>query len=86
MEGRFVISMYVSKILICTVCGEEFVFTADAQQYLAEKGFINDPKRCKSCHIKSKQLHRQNKYHNNGTPIPHITITEQQKNIDLPKE
>ena len=78
--------MYVSKILICTVCGEEFVFTADAQQYLAEKGFMNDPKRCKSCHIKSKREHRLGKFHHHDSSIPHINLIDEHDNIDLSKE
>ena len=46
---------YVSRILLCNECGEEFVFTADAQQYLADRGFTHDPRKCKACHITSKR-------------------------------
>ena len=46
---------YKSRIIICTDCREEFVFTADAQQYLADRGFTNDPRKCKTCHIASKR-------------------------------
>lgn len=49
------------KILICVECGEEFVFTAGAQEYFAEKGYTEDPKRCKHCYT----IHKKNK--NNGT-------------------
>lgn len=47
-----------SRILICKTCGEEFCFTAEAQQYLLGQGFADDPKRCKSCQTKHKQAGR----------------------------
>ena len=43
-------SGFSNSILICVDCGEEFVFTASAQQYFAERGFTEPPKRCKSCY------------------------------------
>ncbi len=50
-------SEFVSKVLICKDCGEEFVITADALEYFAERGYKRDPKRCKSCFttLKRKQ-------------------------------
>ena len=41
--------MYEDKKLICKDCGEEFVFTAGEQEFYAEKGFQNEPQRCKAC-------------------------------------
>lgn len=46
------------KILICTECNEEFVFTGAAQQYFLERGYTEDPKRCKSCHTTFKRAER----------------------------
>lgn len=43
-------SDFSNSILICVDCGEEFVFTASAQQYFAERGFMEPPKRCKFCY------------------------------------
>lgn len=37
------------KTLICKDCGQEFVFTAGEQDFYEEKGFTNEPQRCKSC-------------------------------------
>jgi CxxC-x17-CxxC domain-containing protein len=37
------------KILICKDCGNEFVFSAREQQFFAEKGFANQPLRCREC-------------------------------------
>jgi hypothetical protein len=44
-------------VLICIDCQEEFVFSAEARRYFAEKG-IATPKRCKSCHNAQKQIER----------------------------
>lgn len=41
--------MYEDKTLICKECGQEFTFTAGEQEFYAEKGFENEPQRCKSC-------------------------------------
>ena len=41
--------MYEDKTLVCKDCGAEFVFTAGEQEFYAEKGFTNEPQRCKSC-------------------------------------
>lgn len=50
------------RILICTECNQEFVFTIAAQEYFAERGYSEDPKRCKSCHTKYKKLQREPNY------------------------
>ena len=41
--------MFEDKTLICKDCGKEFVFTAGEQEFYAEKGFQNEPLRCKDC-------------------------------------
>lgn len=41
--------MYQDKTLICVECGKEFIWTAGEQEFFAEKGFSNQPKRCKDC-------------------------------------
>lgn len=41
--------MYQDKTLVCKDCGAEFVFTAGEQEFYAEKGFQNEPTRCKAC-------------------------------------
>ena len=47
--------MYQDKILICRDCGSEFVFSAGEQEFYAEKGFQNEPVRCKACRDAKKQ-------------------------------
>ena len=41
--------MYEDKTLVCKECGKEFVFTAGEQEFYAEKGFVNEPQRCRDC-------------------------------------
>ncbi len=41
--------MFEDKTLICKDCGNEFTFTAGEQEFYAEKGFQNEPQRCKDC-------------------------------------
>lgn len=42
------------KIIVCQDCGEEFTFTVRDQEFYEEKGFTNEPKRCKNCRDKRK--------------------------------
>lgn len=46
--------MYEDKTLVCKDCGKEFVFSAGEQEFYAEKGFQNEPIRCKDCRIARK--------------------------------
>lgn len=50
--------MYEDKTLVCKECGKEFVFTAGEQEFYAEKGFENEPQRCKDCRNARKQAAR----------------------------
>ncbi len=41
--------MFEDKVLVCQDCGQEFIFTVGEQEFYQEKGFENEPKRCKDC-------------------------------------
>ena len=41
--------IHQDKNITCKDCGQEFVFTASEQDFFEEKGFTNEPQRCKSC-------------------------------------
>lgn len=41
--------MYENKVLICKDCGASFDFTVRDQMFYAEKGFENEPQRCRDC-------------------------------------
>lgn len=47
--------MSLNRTLICKSCGKEFTFTAKEQEFFAQKGFHNDPVRCKECRAKMRQ-------------------------------
>ena len=40
---------FVDRELTCSGCNKSFVFSADEQSFLRDKGFMNTPKRCKAC-------------------------------------
>ncbi|HLF79973.1 MAG TPA: CxxC-x17-CxxC domain-containing protein [Dehalococcoidia bacterium] len=39
---------FTDKTLICADCGQEFIFSADDQEFYSTRGF-SEPKRCRSC-------------------------------------
>ncbi|MGD8452514.1 MAG: zinc-ribbon domain containing protein [Phycisphaerae bacterium] len=45
---------FEDKTIVCADCGEEFVHSADDQARYAERGFTNEPKRCRNCREKRK--------------------------------
>ncbi len=51
--------MYEDKTLVCRNCGAEFTFTAGEQEFYAEKGGENEPKRGKDCRRKKKEEGKQ---------------------------
>lgn len=60
---------FEAKILICVQCNEEFVFTIAAQEYFAERGYTEDPKRCKTCHTQFKKCQRTGKPYTEPVPV-----------------
>ena len=57
------------RLLKCSDCGNEFVFTAGEQIFFYDKQFKNDPKRCKLCKAKRAGLGRTASAHG-ATPLP----------------
>ena len=53
--------MYEDEKLVCEDCGAEFVFTAGEQEFYAEKGLVNKPKRCPECRKKRRINNRRHK-------------------------
>ena len=47
--------------VICKDCGKEFDFTVGEQEFYAEKGFTNNPVRCKECRDAKRNGGRQNR-------------------------
>ena len=46
---------FTDKQLECNDCGRPFTFSADEQEFFANKGFTNEPKRCPECRAAKKQ-------------------------------
>ena len=45
---------FEDKTIVCVDCGQEFIHSADDQARYAERGFTNEPKRCRTCRDKRK--------------------------------
>ncbi len=47
------------KTIRCADCGSDFTFSTSEQQFFAEKGFTNEPKRCPTCRRSRRQQGNQ---------------------------
>ncbi len=56
---------YQDRTLTCVDCSQSFTFTAEDQEYHAQKGYSNDPKRCTSCR-ESRRDNRSSGYSSSG--------------------
>lgn len=55
--------MYTDRSMACVDCGQEFNFTAGEQEFYAQRGFTESPKRCPSCRqIRKAQRSRSSSY------------------------
>ena len=54
---------FEDKTIRCADCGNEFMFSASEQQFFAEKGFSNEPRRCPVCRKKRRE---QRSYDSHG--------------------
>ena len=50
--------MYEDKTLLCQQCGSEFVFSAGEQEFYADHGLLNEPRRCPACRAERKAAGR----------------------------
>jgi CxxC-x17-CxxC domain-containing protein len=53
---------YQDKSLTCSDCGMNFTFSAQDQEFFAQKGYTNEPKRCTSCRESRKTQRNGNGY------------------------
>ena len=74
--------MYEDKTLRCKDCGNEFVFTAGEQEFYAEKGFMNEPQRCKDCRVARKNAIRANReMHTSTRPCVRTVAAKQRSHL-----
>jgi CxxC-x17-CxxC domain-containing protein len=45
---------FEDKTIVCADCGQEFLHSGEDQARYAERGFTNEPKRCRTCRDKRK--------------------------------
>ncbi len=45
---------FKDKTIACVDCGNDFIFSVSEQEFYAEKGFENEPKRCPECRRAAK--------------------------------
>jgi len=57
---------YEDKTLECVDCGANFTFSASEQEFFANKGFTNEPKRCPDCRQSRKDQRRAQGYDGGG--------------------
>ena len=57
---------YEDKTLECVDCGSNFTFSASEQEFFANKGFTNEPKRCPDCRQSRKEQRRAQGYDTGG--------------------
>ena len=55
---------YQDKTLVCSDCSANFTFSADDQEFFAQKGYTNEPKRCPICRETRKSQRNSNSYSN----------------------
>lgn len=46
---------FVDKTLVCRDCSKQFTFTAGEQEFYAQKGLQNEPRRCPECRSSRRQ-------------------------------
>lgn len=60
--------MFVDRTLVCADCGNNFAFTADQQQFYAERGWDGNPRRCKECANERKRQRLEGLLVRDGPP------------------
>jgi Probable zinc-ribbon domain len=53
---------YADRYLKCVECTAEFIFTVGEQEYFANHGLTNEPKRCPECRARRKQRRREGEH------------------------
>jgi CxxC-x17-CxxC domain-containing protein len=58
--------VYADRTISCVDCGSEFPFTAGEQEFYAQRGFSEAPKRCPSCRARRKSQRQAEGVGGNG--------------------
>lgn len=66
---------FKQRFLVCSECGEEFVFTIQAQEYFARRGWVGDPRKCKPCHVQYRKAKRADRFENQVPDVGAMSST-----------
>jgi CxxC-x17-CxxC domain-containing protein len=58
--------VYTDKAINCADCGQEFTFTSGEQDFYAQRGFTEPPKRCPTCRASRKAQRNTGGYGDSG--------------------
>jgi len=76
---------YTEKTLQCSDCGKSFPFTVEEQEFFANKGFTNEPKRCPTCRSNRKSERNGDGYGTrNSVQMHSVTCARCGKQTEVP--
>ena len=78
--------MYEDKTLTCRECGNEFVFSANEQEFFAQKGFQNEPSRCPACRAARRAQNGNGKLPGPCTPSSATAAAARPRCLSSPAE
>ena len=70
---------YKLRILVCKDCGEEFVFTVQAQKYWDSRKLEGAPYRCKPCHKLFKKTHQPDNCNSSPSEVVAMAISSEEE-------
>jgi CxxC-x17-CxxC domain-containing protein len=77
---------FTDKKLQCSDCGETFIFTADEQEFHANKGYTNEPKRCPTCREARRTQRNNSSGYRSSRQIYPAVCAECGKECEVPFE
>ncbi|MSQ15862.1 MAG: zinc-binding protein [Dehalococcoidia bacterium] len=57
---------YVDRTLSCVECSQPFTFSAEDQEYHAQRGYANEPKRCPDCRASRRDTRNSSGFGSGG--------------------
>ncbi|MBI3014006.1 MAG: zinc-ribbon domain containing protein [Candidatus Tectomicrobia bacterium] len=72
------------KQLVCTLCGQPFLFTVGEQEFYRQRGFLHEPKKCKPCRDREKQSGNRKRSENPASQSFEVVCSTCQKTTRVP--
>jgi CxxC-x17-CxxC domain-containing protein len=77
---------FEDKTILCSDCGNEFIFSVDEQEFFASKGYTNEPKRCPSCRQARKSARYGDSYGSPRRQMYSVVCSQCGKDTEVPFE